>query len=221
MKDETPTLKWSSASGATSYRLIIDDGSAFSDGENAYDKKNIAENRHTIEKELPEDNYWWKAIAVNSAGENESETWKFKIDTTAPESPTIKFPKETVDPNESFTARWSKVSDSSGVTYEVWIDNNSDFSSPEVLENTSKNTTQVPGTLSKDDYHYRVRAWDNAGNASNFSPTSTFQIKSKTGGTSLPPSTLAIILIVIMIGVSAVGIGFFLFKNSENSEYIL
>lgn len=62
---------------------------------------------------------------------------------------------------------WADITDLSGVTYELIVDDNSDFSSP-VLSKVGLTTTvyqlSVWEALAEDTYHWRVRAVDGAGN---------------------------------------------------------
>jgi uncharacterized repeat protein (TIGR02543 family) len=53
---------------------------------------------------------------------------------------------------------------SEAAQYEVWIDNNSDFSSPEALENVSTTSFTPPAPLADGTYYWRVRVIDAAGN---------------------------------------------------------
>ncbi|GAI43717.1 unnamed protein product, partial [marine sediment metagenome] len=80
--DNTPTFTWTAGGDATSHRLVIDNDSTFSDGDNIYDNANLGATATTctIEDELPPDNYWWKVAAVANSTENWSEnTWTFEI----------------------------------------------------------------------------------------------------------------------------------------------
>lgn len=80
--DNTPTFTWTAGSNATSHRLVIDNDSIFSDGDNIYDNANLGATATTctIENELPPDNYWWKVCASNAEGDNWSENpWTFEI----------------------------------------------------------------------------------------------------------------------------------------------
>jgi competence protein ComEC len=70
------------------------------------------------------------------------------------------------------TFMWSAVYDPSGVTYDLQVDNNLDFSSPEIdVSDLSENTHTVPDneTLSGNAYYWRVRAVDGADNPSGWS----------------------------------------------------
>ena len=183
--DNTPTFTWTAGSGATSHRLVIDNDSTFSDGDNIYDNANLGGSATscTIENELPDNYYWWKVCASNATGDNWSEnTWRFLVDTIAPGTPTKSSPADgtkTTDNTPTFT--WNATTDTgSGIqVYEIWVDNDPGFSSPEICENTADNTvtSHTPGTgLADENYSWRVRAWDNAGNAGSFEAAWTLLI---------------------------------------------
>lgn len=75
--DSTPTLEWSPSPGAENYRLLVDENSEFG----SPDIDNLQpENTYTSTIELPDDNYYWKVIAIDAAGnENESPVWVFTV----------------------------------------------------------------------------------------------------------------------------------------------
>ena len=72
------------------------------------------------------------------------------------------------------TFRWSMAIDSA--KYEFWLDNNFDFNSPEISENTTEVTfTPVAAEALPDGtYNWRVRGYDNDNNPTDWSPVSTF-----------------------------------------------
>ncbi len=96
-----------------------------------------------------------------------------KIDSTAPSStPGNLHPTEGVSVGEPITFKWSKVTDSlSGLaSYTIQVDNNSDFSSPIVYENTKvMENSHWYGFSDYGDHYWRVKAVDNAGNETSWS----------------------------------------------------
>jgi hypothetical protein len=67
------TFSWTSAIGADNYRLLVDDDPFFLTPE-----ENVTISTSSFVCRLPHEGlYYWKVIAVNSAGENESEVRKF------------------------------------------------------------------------------------------------------------------------------------------------
>lgn len=91
-----------------------------------------------------------------------------------PPEPTIISPVQDAKLNDNtplFTWENYSVADN----YELWIDNDSDFSSPEIKENTQENTYEIsfPG-LPDGDYNWRVIAYKNGQSSS--SRSGAFQI---------------------------------------------
>ncbi len=81
--DNTPTFTWQDCENEDNYRLLVDDDQNF--GSPAIDVILPANTTsYTPTTELPDDVYYWKVIAVNVAGENESDIWSFEIDTIPP-----------------------------------------------------------------------------------------------------------------------------------------
>jgi hypothetical protein len=89
-------------------------------------------------------------------------------------APTLVAPDDGSSTNDnSPTFRWdnSYVADN----YEVWVDNNSNFSSPEILENVTENSYTPTTELHEGSYWWRVRAYK-GGSASGFSDVWTFTV---------------------------------------------
>lgn len=81
--DNTPHFEWVKGENADNHRFLIDNDSNFSTpNEN---RVFTSENNYTIANEnaLVNGIYYWKVIAKNAENENSSNTWIFKIDTTA------------------------------------------------------------------------------------------------------------------------------------------
>ncbi|RLD16987.1 MAG: hypothetical protein DRI36_04875, partial [Caldiserica bacterium] len=96
-----------------------------------------------------------------------------------PDAPTLVRPSSgTISNSLSHTFEWS-FSDPNGDSqggYELLIDNNSDFSSPEYdfIENT--NSTSTTKTLSQGLWYWKVRCWDTAGSTGPYSSAYTLTI---------------------------------------------
>ncbi len=155
--DNTPTFTWTAGSSATSHRLVIDNNPNFADGENTYDNANLGGSATscTIENELPDDNYSWKVIAINSSGENESDNWTFRVDTLAPAAPTMTYPDNNENTNDNTpTFRWTIPPENSlPLTYRLQI-----YKEPGVDDNTialyrlnESSGTNVPDEMGNDD----------------------------------------------------------------------
>ncbi|MDW7997318.1 MAG: hypothetical protein RMJ46_06555, partial [Bacteroidota bacterium] len=148
--DNTPIFSWSPADDHTGYRLVIDNDPTFSDGENSYDNANIPPTVTSleIENQLPEGRWYWKVAATGAGYENWSENiWRLTVDVTPPPPPANLSPENDVYLFPGIIVfRWTEVVDEWTVpeenyeNYILWIDNNSDFSSPEYAIPSSDNT---------------------------------------------------------------------------------
>jgi len=76
--DTTQTFEWTIGENADNHRLLVDNDSNFSSPE-----ENVllggTDNTHTVTTPLPDDNYSWKVIAINTYGETESSVWTFVV----------------------------------------------------------------------------------------------------------------------------------------------
>ena len=89
------------------------------------------------------------------------------FDNTPPTKPTLVSPENNYTTTSTTpTFKWTAVSDLSGVTYELLIDNEPDFTEPYVYykTNITDNQHTCENALDLGYYYWRVRAVDNAGN---------------------------------------------------------
>ena len=110
-------------------------------------------------------------------------------DTTPPPIPTLISPPNTATINDNTpTFDWSDETDpSTPVFYDLIVDNNPDFSSPEIAKlDLLVSTFTAIISLSDGTYNWMVRAFDNAGNASPFSPVFQVTISTDTDGDGVP-----------------------------------
>jgi len=99
------------------------------------------------------------------------------FDSTPPEVPELIAPGDGENtPDATPTFAWTSVSDPSGVTYHIQVDNDPDFSSPEVNVTGLIDNTYTSPKLANENYSWRVRAVDGAGNVSDWSSVWTFLI---------------------------------------------
>jgi len=107
----------------------------------------------------------------------------FTIDLNAPGAPTLTSPTDgaTIEETAKPTFTWEEVTDASGVTYQLQVDDNVDFSSPELdvsdLETTTYTLTEA---LDNAEYSWRVRAIDGVGNNGEWSVVRTFTLNADT-----------------------------------------
>jgi hypothetical protein len=72
------------------------------------------------------------------------------------------------------TFRWSSAI--GAAKYELWVDDDSAFTSPEIVENTSEVTYTSTVTLIGENYYWKVRAYGADDNATDWSPVWAFTI---------------------------------------------
>jgi hypothetical protein len=172
INNTTPTLDWTDVSDPSGviYRLQVANSSGFT--YLLVDRTNLTVSQFTTGTLSP-GTYYWRAKAVDGAGNDSgwTATWSFTIDTTAPGVPTLLLPANGAKTNNNTPAfSWSVVTDPSGVSYIIQIDNNSDFSSPEVNVSGLTSSAYTTGAaLADGTYYWRVRVVDGAGNSSAWS----------------------------------------------------
>ena len=123
-------------------------------------------------------------IAVSSSGKvyvtdiGNKRVQVFAIDTTAPTAPTLLSPVNgaTIS-NDKPAFDWTDVTDLTGVTYSLLVDNDNAFGSPEISNNGLTSSIFTPTTaLSDTIYYWKVSAKDGAGNVGPFSSVFSFTI---------------------------------------------
>jgi hypothetical protein len=183
--DNTPAFEWGPGSNADNHRLLVDNDNDFlSPEENVL--LGATGSTHTVatENSLPDGSYSWKVIAINEVSENESAVWTFTIDTVPPDAPTLLAPDNgSTERVSTPTFDWSDVSDPSGITYELEVASDSEFTSL-LIEKTGLTASNYNATavdaLSDGTYYWRVRARDEANNVGDFSPTWSFTVDTLT-----------------------------------------
>ncbi len=157
--DTTPTFSWGSASGATSYRIQVDDDSSLSSPEIDTTTPNA---NHTPWSALSPGTYYWQVQAFNSCGDSPwSSIWSVTILST-PSAPSLSSPPNgsTISDTDP-TFRWDSVS--GATSYSIQVDDNSSLSSPttQVISSTSYTPdSALPDGIT---YHWQVRASNSCG----------------------------------------------------------
>ncbi|MHA1857826.1 MAG: hypothetical protein ACTSUU_00095, partial [Candidatus Thorarchaeota archaeon] len=172
-RNPTITFTWSKAedndaltddvSGVNYYRLQIDDDPSFNSVNYQVD---ISYPNTSTSLTLPDNIWYWRVITVDNAGNVSTyETpWMFTVDNTPPAAPTLISPAPNAKTNDN-TPRfeWSEVWDLTGVTYEIWIDNDPDFDNSGghlIIENTDNTWFVWSSEFSDELYYWWVRCWD-------------------------------------------------------------
>ncbi|MBM4462041.1 MAG: hypothetical protein FJ012_01735 [Chloroflexi bacterium] len=167
--------------GVVSYKYKLDDG----DWSN---ERPV--NTHIILSSLSTGEHTVYVIGKNALGiwqaEASATTASWTVDTTPPSAPTLLTPaNEARFSKKTPTLDWSDVTDASGVTYSLQIDDNADFSSPIISRQglTGSTYTLTGGeALSKGTYYWRVRAVDGAGNVSAWTAPFSFSVTAASKG---------------------------------------
>jgi len=147
-------------------------------------------------------------ITVIDQENNESKAY-FNVENVPPSSPRLLSPEDGsragLLKGYQVTFRWREVTDPSGVSYILQINDEPDFTKP-ILEKTDfLGTTFTPAsadTLSDNDYYWRVKAVDGASNESEWSETWVV----KSGFIAL----WALILIILVVFAAIGGLAYFL-----------
>jgi len=179
MNENAPTFKWTCGKNATDHRLLVDNDPDFSSPE---DNVLLGATDNTWTKLAPgysDENYSWKVIAINAAGENESDVWTFVVDTVPPPAPTLLSPADGENLNDNTpTLDWSTVTENSlPVLYYASVSDNSAFP----YENRSSgwimaDQWDVSPALPDGVWYWRVMAKDNAGNIGDNSAPRSFRV---------------------------------------------
>ena len=166
--DNTPEFNWSGAIDAVKYELWVDNDAEFASPEI---RENVFLTTHTPTSELTDGNYSWrvKAFRADNTEVGWSPSWTFTVDTQAPESPQLREPGNNVELDTLRTVfTWTEPEPN--VTYGIQIDDEASFSSPYVHENSGIGENSYTYLfLHNGTYYWRVQAFDQAGNASEWS----------------------------------------------------
>ncbi|MEW5766387.1 MAG: Ig-like domain-containing protein [bacterium] len=189
IKDQTPFFDWSEVTDTdditdTIYYIIqVDTGPSFGSAimfsndptDTPYYYPGLFTGSSCIFTFLGEGTYYWRVAARDEADNTStwSETRQFVLDITPPSAPSLVSPDDdSYLSNNKPTFDWSDVT---GATYTLQVDDNRDFSSPELNVSGLSLSSYTPATpLSDGQYYWRVRAYELATNQTAWS-TETFE----------------------------------------------
>ena len=181
--DTTPYFDWPPVSGATSYRIQVDDSSDFA---SPTVDATTSNSDYTPGTPLGPSTYYWRVRASHSCADGPwSSVWSVIVlstpGTPSPSSP----PDGSTSGDDTPTFAWASAS--GATSYRIQVDDDAAFSSPEV-DGTASATTYTPGSaLADGTYHWRVQA-SNACGDSPWSSTWEFTV-----GTPQPGKPQAIL----------------------------
>lgn len=174
--------------GSVTYDLIVDDDSDFSTPYIHKTDLTISEYTAVPGDSFVEDTYYWKVIARDDEGStipSTQQSWSFVITLQAPPGYfNLLFPTNGVTlTSTEFTFDWEDSIDlnpSDNVTYEIILDDNSDFSSPNVQHSgltTSEYSLQPTDLVSNNTtYYWKVIATDGTYNVDSNQTNWSFSI---------------------------------------------
>ncbi|MCX8014750.1 MAG: Ig-like domain-containing protein, partial [candidate division WOR-3 bacterium] len=172
-QDRTPTFEWNEVSGATTYRIQIDNDENFTPPI-LINELVTGATTYTVPEALAlnDGDYWWHVRAeAPGTPDPYSETRKFTVDNVPPEIPELVSPSGPINDNTP-TFVWTEVSDA--VLYNLVV---STAGKEEVINIETEELTYTPTeALVEGAYEWKVRAKDLAGNWSNFSDPMAFTI---------------------------------------------
>ena len=124
---------------------------------------------------LEDGTHSWYAVASDGAENTTGDVWVFTVDTSVP-TPTLISPENCRDIMDNTpTFEWTSVEDPSGVTYQIEIDDDEDFSSPVYYAvGLADNWHTLPDENALKfciHYWWHVRAVDGLGNVGEWSET--------------------------------------------------
>lgn len=167
------TLDWSSGSGASTYMVQLDDNSDFSSP--LVDEDGISATSNEVSGLAELTTYYWRTKSVNSCS-SESD-WSGSSNFTTLLS-TIGVPSLTGPTNAatcqatSPTLTWGSVTNASAYDFEV--DDNNDFSSPEITETCTGASHNCSALTENSTYYWRVKSSGDCSVSSDWSAVWSF-----------------------------------------------
>lgn len=166
-------LSWSAVNNAQAYEIILARDANFAQTALL---QTITQPELTPTTPLTDGMYFAqvRAYSPNLEPGKWSKVFSFIVDSTPPSPPSLRSPARASSTPKRPWLTWASTA--GAVKYQVEVDNNADFSSPEFSANTTRITLQSrflrPGT-----YFWRVRAVDSAGNWGAWSVVNTFRVR--------------------------------------------
>ena len=168
----SPSIKWASVPGATSYELQVDTSSTFS-GTLFFDSSSLTDTAATIGSLFHNTKYFWRVRATGSGGfSNWSDVYSF---TTKLAAATLSAPaNNSTGISLSPTLTWSAVAGANA--YRLEVNTKSDFTGTVIYNNNTINATskRIGGLTDNAVYYWRVTALSSAGNTGDASGVSGF-----------------------------------------------
>lgn len=166
---QTPEFIWKEIPSAVGYEIQIATNTTFT---------NIIYSGYELDTAfiptipLTDGTYFWRVRGFNGRF---TPSRRLFIDTTPPLAPSLTSPMNAANLRQSPILRWASVS--GAVLYEIQIDTDINFGSPDLLTFTSRSSSYRLAAVSDGIYYWRVMAKDAAGNWGTFSTHRIFTIQ--------------------------------------------
>jgi len=151
--DRAPSFDWSTVSGASSYRILVDNNSALTSPEiNA----NPTASAYVPSTPLAPGKWYWSVRAESSCGNSPYAPVRYFTIVNPPAAPNLLSPPNgahTCDATPTFD--WSTVAGAS--SYAIQVDNNPSFTTPEINANPTGSAYTPTAALAPGTYYWRVR----------------------------------------------------------------
>lgn len=166
-----PNFSWGTVRGAQAYEIFIARDAALTQ---LVLNQTIKETNFTPTLPLSDGNYFMqvRAYDVSLSPGKLSKTYSITIDSTPPPQPSLISPSDKSNSQNSPMLQWNTTD--GALQYQIEMDNNADFNSPEFNATTSKVSIRAKTPTRSTIYFWHVRAKDKAGNWSNWSNIYSF-----------------------------------------------
>ena len=181
LTNASPSFDWSDVNTAESYELLVDNNLYFNTPPEIH-KTSLTSSEYIATESLANGRYHWKVRCKDNVGNygDWSYVWHFDIDNQGLGTPILYKPENSTTVNDvapSFD--WSDVSEA--VSYELIVDNNSDFGSSEIHQiNLTSSEYAAISSLSNGTYYWKVRCKNSIGNWSAWSSIWSFIVNNST-----------------------------------------
>ena len=161
----TPTLGWSSSSGATQYRVQISSDSNFAS--TVLDVPGLTNPAYVVPSGVLSNYivYYWRVNASNAGGSsNWSTVYHFRTVPAVPIAPTLAAPpNNSTNVSTTVSLKWNKLQNI--INYQVQVSQNSSFTALVVSDNATDSLYTIPGGAlgGTTQYWWRVCATNSGG----------------------------------------------------------
>ncbi|HEX2906550.1 MAG TPA: hypothetical protein VHO69_06810, partial [Phototrophicaceae bacterium] len=176
--DTTPLLQWYTSPGALRYHVQLADNPNFEQAVVNIETPNGTTASYTVPTVLAFGKYYWRVSVITGAGLQLTPFYRtLTITPMAPGVPVQVNPLYRAITNKPPTFEWKPLVYTFGaVSYELQVDNDSYFRTPEVVQAVNATTFALDNLLADGLYYWRVRAVNQWGFAGTWSAGRPFTI---------------------------------------------